>query len=65
MARLTDEDLFAFVEASCRAQGIPVKVTDAKVVGEVAALIRAGTGRSVSRASGSPTAGPGPVRAAR
>lgn len=46
---LTPEELAEFVEASCRRQGVPVKVEDAGVVGRVAALLlggEAGTGDS-------------------
>ncbi len=44
MARLTDFDLAAFVEASCVRHGVPLKVTDCGVHARVALLL---TGRAV------------------
>ena len=41
---LTQEELAAFVKRSCEAQGVPLKVTDARVIDDVAALLAAGTG---------------------
>lgn len=41
---LTPEELAEFVERSCEASGVPVKVTDARVIDDVAALLAAGTG---------------------
>lgn len=63
MARLTDEEVAAFVAASCRAQGVPVKVTDPLVLGEVAVLL-GGRGRADGDPRQRVPAG-GPVRAAR
>ena len=65
VAGLTDEEVAAFVVASCRAQGVPVKVTDVKVLGEVAALF-GGRGRAVgdSRQRGTERRS-GALRAAR
>ena len=40
---LSREELAEFVARSCERQGVPVKVTDAVVVGRVAALLGAGT----------------------
>ena len=40
MARLTPEELAAFVAESCRRQGVPVKVTDANVLANIATLLR-------------------------
>lgn len=42
MGRLSAEELAAWVEASCVAQGVPVKVTDPAVVRRVCALLNAG-----------------------
>lgn len=39
LAGLSEEDLVAWVEASCAAQGVPVKVTDPAVVRGVCALL--------------------------
>ena len=55
VARLTDDQVAAFVTASCAAQGVPVKVTDSKVLGDVVVLLGGG-GRSDGPAS---EAGPG------
>ena len=43
---LTPDELAAFVQRSCEAQGVPVKVTDARLLDDVAALLAAGTGGS-------------------
>lgn len=37
--RLTEQELAAWVQQCCAAQGVPVKVTDSHVVGHVAALL--------------------------
>ncbi len=42
---MTDEAFAAWVTASCERQGVPVKVTDVRVVAEVAALLSGGTAR--------------------
>lgn len=39
VGRLTPEELAAFVAESCDRQGVPVKVTDARVVADVAVLL--------------------------
>ena len=39
---LTPDGLAAFVEASCRRQGVPVKVTDAIVIAGVVSLLSGG-----------------------
>ena len=39
VGRLTDAEVAAFVESSCRAQGVPVKVRDARVLRDVVALL--------------------------
>ena len=39
---LTRQEVAAFVQASCAAQELPVKVTDAAVVGRLAVLLRGG-----------------------
>jgi hypothetical protein len=39
---LTGDELAAFVEASCRRQGVPVKVDDVRVVDQVVTLLRGG-----------------------
>jgi len=44
MARLTSEELAAFVAESCERQGVSVKVTDVRVLANVATLLR-GDGR--------------------
>lgn len=46
MSSLDPEDLASFVAASCRAQGVPVKVTDAVVVDRVRALLGGGAQRA-------------------
>ena len=40
MAGLTPDQLAVFVAASCERQGVPVKVTDVRVLGSVATLLR-------------------------
>ena len=40
MARLTSEQLAVFVAESCDRQGVPVKVTDVRVLADVATLLR-------------------------
>jgi hypothetical protein len=40
MGRLTPEQLAAFVAESCDRQGVPVKVTDLRVLANVATLLR-------------------------
>ena len=57
MERLTNFDLAAFVEASCRRHGVPLKVADSGVHSHVALLL---TGRAVrSDAERRPDAHPG------
>lgn len=46
MAGLSEESVRAWVEATFRAQGVPVKVTDARVVSQVAALLTGRAGRT-------------------
>lgn len=49
MARLEDERaerIEAWVERSCQEQGVPVKVTERRVVAEVAELLRSRPGQS-------------------
>jgi hypothetical protein len=43
--RVPEDELRAWVEQSCAAQGVPEKVTDPVVVAQVARLLTAGTGR--------------------
>ena len=53
MARLTGDDLRAWVEASCSAQGVPVKVTDPMVVARVGVLLTGkGPGRPQAKRGG-------------
>ena len=58
LSHLSEEDLAAWVAASCAAQGVPVKVTDPGVVRRVGALLGAmpdgvrGRKRSGTRAPG-------------
>lgn len=57
MGRLTPEALAAWVAASCERQGLPVKVTDTRVVGQVASLLsegRARPGRQAQRRQAAP-----------
>ena len=42
VGRLSDAELLAWVEASCKAQGVPVKVTDPGIVRDICALLGAG-----------------------
>lgn len=42
LSHLPADELAAWVEASCAAQGVPVKVTDAAVVRRVGMLLGAG-----------------------
>lgn len=42
------EEVAVWLAASCQAQGVPVLVTDARVLGEVAALLAPAVGGSVS-----------------
>lgn len=50
LSHLPPDELAAWVEASCAAQGVPARITDAHVVREVAVLlggpVRAGSGRT-------------------
>lgn len=58
MGRLSDAELAAWVSASCRAQGVPVKVTDSAVVRDVCVLLgSAGPGRRPARQRGRRPAG--------
>ena len=49
MGRLTRAELAAWVAASCERQGVPVKVTDAVVVTNVATLLTDGSARPVAK----------------
>lgn len=49
MARLTSEELAAWVAASCERHGVPVKVTDAAVVDQVAVLLTGQPARHAKR----------------
>ena len=40
MGRLTQEQLAVFVAESCERQGVPIKVTDVRVLANVATLLR-------------------------
>lgn len=51
VGRLSDEQVRTWVEASCRAQGIAVGVTDPRVVGQVATLLGGRVGPPARRAS--------------
>ena len=51
MERVTPEAVRAWVEASCAAQGVPVKVDEGRVVKEVALLLAEGAVRRARRAS--------------
>ena len=51
MGRVTPEAVREWVEASCVAQGVPVKVSDGRVVKEVALLLAEGAVRRARRAS--------------
>lgn len=48
MARLSEEQIEAWVAASCERQGLAVKVNDALVVARVAALLTDGSARPVA-----------------
>jgi hypothetical protein len=57
MGRLTPEAVAAWVAASCERQGVPVKITDARVIGHVASLLsdgRARPGRQAERRRAAP-----------
>ena len=56
MGHRNDFDLGAWVAASCEAQGVPVKVTDALVVDRVRVLLGGGAQRAnpTTAAAGSP-----------
>jgi hypothetical protein len=51
MAGLNDFDLAAFVEASCRRHGVPVKVSDSGVHRDVALLLSGRTDRGAAPAA--------------
>ena len=51
MARLTPEELAVFVAESCERQGVPLKVTDVRVLANVATLLR-GDGRGLKLEEG-------------
>lgn len=42
--------VLAFLEESCRSQGVPVKVTDPRTLAEVAEILRAGAAAAAQRA---------------
>jgi hypothetical protein len=46
MGRLTDDELAAWVAASCAAQGVPEKVTDPYLVAQVGVLLTGRGGRT-------------------
>lgn len=46
-----DERVRAWVERTCAEQGVPVKVTDRKVVAQVAELLRGSSAQSRQRGS--------------
>lgn len=46
MGRLSDEQLAAWVVASCQAQGVPVKVSEGRVVEQVRVLLTGQVGRT-------------------
>lgn len=46
MGRLSDAQLAAWVTTSCHAQGVPVKVSEARVVEQVRALLTGQAGRT-------------------
>lgn len=50
MAKVTREQVTAWLEASCAEQGVPVKVTDRKTLAKVAALLRPAGGAPRNRA---------------
>ncbi|GAB2767856.1 hypothetical protein GCM10027020_20870 [Nocardioides salsibiostraticola] len=49
LSHLTDEELAAWVTASCEAQGVPVRVTDPTVVRRVGTLLGAATAGTRAR----------------
>ena len=52
MGRLSDEQLAAWVTASCQAQGVPVKVSEARTVEQVRALMTGQAGRTAPARQG-------------
>lgn len=50
VAKLSREQVTAWLEASCAEQGVPVKVTDPQTLAKVAALLRPAGGAPRSRA---------------
>jgi hypothetical protein len=46
VGRLSDEELAAWVAASCQAQGVPVKVSEARTVEQVRVLLTGQAGRT-------------------
>lgn len=46
MAGMTPDQLAVFVAESCERQGVPLKVTDARVLADVAILLRGDAGKS-------------------
>ncbi len=50
MAKLTREQVAAWLATSCAAQGVPVKVTDPQTLAKVAALLTPAGGAPRSRA---------------
>lgn len=50
MAKLSREQVTAWLEASCAEQAVPVKVTDPQTLAKVAALLRPAGGAPRSRA---------------
>ena len=60
MARLTGDDLAAFVAASCDRSGVPVKVTDRGAIGQVAVLLGRG-GSPALRGTARPSDSPGQI----
>lgn len=64
MSRPSSAEVAAWVEASCTAQGVPVRIGDRRVVGRVVALLGGGVGDPAGKrsADGSPTP---PTRKAR
>ena len=57
MARLSRDELVAWVSASCAAQGVPVFVTDPTVLGRVGLLLGGRPGAPARRGSASEAAG--------
>lgn len=58
---MTPEALAAWVEASCAAQGLPVKVTDAGAVARVVTLLGGPLGSGRAQARSASTARPRPA----